>query len=166
MSDKKTFRSFSRYEWHKGFYNDDDPTKTLSNIRYGDFFEYPEDEEFPYYSAYELLCGSCHIFALTLSKVLNYKPYIIESISRKGFHAFCQIYIKGEWCYVDARGITTSFNEFMDIAKTFVTDEYIIRSIDSNDIGEWEKDSNYDEEAYAFAEAIIEKYKDCYVIEK
>jgi hypothetical protein len=54
----------------------------------------------------------------------------------------------------------------MDIAKTFVTDEYIIRSIDSNDIDEWEKDSNYDKEAYAFAKAIIEKYKDCYVIEK
>ena len=50
----------------------------------------------------------------------------------------------------------------MDIAKKFVTDEYIIRPVDSNDIDEWKGDS-YSEEGCAFAEAVINKYKECYI---
>ena len=165
MNHRKEFRSFNRYEYHKGFYNDDDdPTEALSKIKYTDFFDEPEDEDFPFYCAYELLCGSCNHFALSLQKVLNYTPYIIESKKLKGFHAFCQVYKRGRWYYIDARGATTSFNEFMDIAKQFVSDEYVIRPIDDNDIAKWEEDPYYEEEAYKFAEAVIESYKECYEI--
>ena len=45
-----------------------------------------------------------------------------------------------------------------------MTDEYIIRPVNSNDIDEWERDSDYNEEAYAFAEAVINKYKECYIL--
>ena len=40
---------------HKGFYNDDDFLKSLTNIKYDDFFECPDDEEFLCYSAYVFL---------------------------------------------------------------------------------------------------------------
>ena len=157
---------FERYEEHKGFYNYSDGEKALCNIRYSDFFEYPKnDDEFPYVSAHELLCGSCNYFAVSLSKIFNYNPYIIEGKNKRGFHAFCQIYRNRRWYYVDARGITSSFDEFMDVAKIFVTDEYIIRPAASEDIEEWESDSNYNEEAYAFAEALIKKYKKYYVLD-
>ena len=66
--------------------------------------------------------------------------------------------------YVDARGITSSFDEFMDVAKTFVTDEYVIRPVNQNDINEWAQNNKYDAEAYALAEAVITKYKECYLL--
>lgn len=92
MSIRQELRSFGYYGWHKGFYNDEDITNSLTSIRYSDFFVEPDDDEFPYDSAYPLLCGSCHQFALSLQKLLNYKVYIIEGNNQKGFHAFCQVY--------------------------------------------------------------------------
>ena len=77
---------------------------------------------------------------------------------------FCQIYKNRTWYYIDARGITTSFDEFMEVAKKFVSDEFTIRRLTDDDIEEWENECDYNEEAYAFAEAIIEKYKDCYTL--
>lgn len=164
MHNRGTLCRFNRYECHKGFYNDGNPEDALLQIKYSDFFELPEDDEFPYDTANPLLCGSCHIFALSLKNMLSYNPYIIEGISKRGFHAFCQIRKSTEIYYVDARGITSSFDEFMDVAKTFVTDEYVIRPVNQNDISRWEQDSNYDAEAYAFAEAIITEYKECYFL--
>ena len=108
--------------------------------------------------------GSCNHFALSLHNLLGYNAYIIEDINREGVHIFCQIYRYKTWYYVDARGITTSFDEFMNVTKEFVHDEYTIRSLTSEDIYEWENYCDYNQEAYAFAEAIIEKYKDFYTL--
>lgn len=166
MANTERMITFERYEEHKGFYNCAEGEKALCNIMYSDFFEYPEeDDDFPYSSAHELLCGSCNHFAMSLSKIFNYNPYIIEGNNKRGFHVFCQIHKKGRWYYVDARGITSSFDEFMDVAKMFVTDEYTIRPVTSSDIEEWENYSDYNKEAYAFAEAVIKKYENCYVLD-
>ena len=51
----------------------------------------------------------------------------------------------------------------MDVAREFVSDKYTIRVADENDIDDW-KDDNYYDEAIAFAEAVIEKYKECYTV--
>ncbi|MCM1329618.1 MAG: hypothetical protein NC253_09285 [Ruminococcus sp.] len=159
------FRCFENYGFHKGFYNDKDTADKLFDINYSDFFTPIDDDEFPYDNAYPLLCGSCHIFALSLKEILDYNPYIIEEKNGKGFHVFCQIYKNRNWYYIDARGITSSFDEFMTVAKEFVNNEYIIRPVDFNDIDEWESDTNYDDEAYAFSKAIIQKYKGYYTLE-
>lgn len=163
MAERKDFVSLRRYGWHKGFYNDKDFLKTLQSIGYGDFFEYPQDDEFPYDSAEYLLKGSCNYFVLGLKNVLGYTPYIIQGNNGVSFHAFCQIYKKGKWYYIDARGITTSFDEFMDVAQEFVTDSYTIRAVNDQDIEEWKAD-DYFEEALSFAEAVIEKYIECYTL--
>ena len=60
--------------------------------------------------------------------------------------------------------IFSEMNAIMDIAKKFVMDEYMIRPGNDDDIVEWEKHDNYNKEAYAFAEAVIEKFKECYVL--
>ena len=52
----------------------------------------------------------------------------------------------------------------MDIAKQFVSNEYIIRPVNDKDIEKWEEQPYYDDEAYAFAEAIINKYRECYEV--
>ena len=103
--------------YHKGFYNDENFIKSLAEICYDDFFESPNDDEFSYNYADVLLCGACHIFAESLQKKLGYNLYIIESIDKKGFHAFCQVCIDNRLYYVDARGMTSSFDEFMEIAR-------------------------------------------------
>ena len=99
---------------------------------------------------------------MALGKVLGYTPYIIQEKNKRRFHAFCQIYKDRKWYYVDARGIISSFDEFMVVASEFVGDEYIIRPVTLGDIEEWKNDSNYEDEALSFAEAVIEKYKDYY----
>ena len=109
MPNTEKLITFERYEEHKGFYNYSEGEKALCNIMYSDFFKYPEDnDEFPYVSAHALLCGSCNHFAMSLSKIFNYNPYIIEGKNDKSFHVFCQIYKNRRWYYVDARGITSS----------------------------------------------------------
>lgn len=158
---KNSFFPFHRHGNHKGFYNDGDPQRSLNEIDYNDFFESPDDDDFPYDTAWQLLCGSCNIFVLALQKVFGYKAYIIEEIIDNGFHAFCQIYKHGTCYYVDARGITSSFDEFLDVAKTFVHNEFIIRPVTAEDEEEWKNDDYY-EEAFAFAEAVIKKYSECY----
>ena len=50
----------------------------------------------------------------------------------------------------------------MSVASTFVSDEFTIRPVTPEDIEEWKKDSKY--EGYAFAEAVIEKFKHCYIL--
>lgn len=163
MENRNDFISFQHYGWHKGFYIDKDFGDVLCHIYYEDFFEYPDDEDFPYTVAWQLLRGSCNLFALSLQNILGYTPYIIEGDNKKGFHAFCQIYKKGTWYYIDARGVTTSFDEFMDVAREFVSDKYTIRIADESDIADWKDDIYYDE-AIAFAESVIKKYKECYTV--
>ncbi len=167
MDRKGDLISFSSFGWHKGFYNVaglDDITDALLNIDYTDFFEYPDDDEFPYDSAHSLLRGSCNHFAVALNKVLGYTAYIIESSDRRGFHAFCQVYKYGRLYYVDARGVTSSFDEFMAVAREFVRGEYTIREATQDVIEEWESGSEYNDEAYAFAEAVIRKYIEYYTV--
>ena len=164
MRERREFYSMSSYGWHKGFYNDKDFEESLWNIDYNDFGEVPEDDDmFPYDSAHQLLCGACNLFALALQKEFNYNMYIIKERKNTGFHVFCQVYKNKRWHYIDARGITTSFDEFMDIAGRFVKEEFTIRLVNSRDIKEW-RDDVYFEEACAFAEAVIKKYRDCYMV--
>ena len=158
----ENFRASNQIVYHKGFYNQSDPINSLRKILYQDFFPVPKDEEFPYTWACDLLMGSCHLFALALKQIFNYTPYIIEPNHKRGFHVFCEIYKNGQWYYIDARGITTSFNEFMEVAKIFVTDEYSIRPIEQSDIDKWNNDDNYVKEGKAFAEKVIKKYKAFY----
>ena len=156
--------SFCSYGWHKGFYNTDNITDALCKIRYTDFFEYPDNEEFPYDSAHSLLRGSCNHFAVALKNVLGYTPYIIETTDKRGFHAFCQVPKNRDLYYVDARGVTSSFDEFMVVAREFVRGEYTISHATPDIIEEWESGSEYNDEAYAFAEAVIRKYIGCYTV--
>ena len=163
MVNRKSFVSFQRIGWRKGFYNDEDFNKTLRNIRFSDFFDEPDDEAFPYSEADNLLSGSCHLFSLALKRVLGYRQYIIQGDNKVNFHAFCQIYKKGIWFYIDARGITTSFDEFMDVARTFVSDTYTIREVTQDEIDDWAEEDYFDE-AIAFSEAIINKFKEHYIL--
>ena len=162
MNNRNIFITFDQNECHKGFYNDSDPEKSLYEIGYSDFFQMNEDDDFPFDTAHELLCGACCHFALSLKEVFNYEPYIVKEKNDVGFHAFCKVYYDKKWYYIDARGITSCFSEVMKVAKRFVTKEYIIRPVNSTDIEEWDKGFEYSKEAYAFSEAVIKHFGECY----
>ena len=166
MDPKEKFISCQQIGWHKGFYHDKNLIDALGKVYFEDFLEVPDDDEFPYCTAHELLRGSCHIFSLGLQKVFGYTPYIIEGKNKRSFHSFCQIYNsqKRIWYYIDARGVTTSFDEFLDVAKEFVSDEYTIRQMNEEDIKELKKDDNHYEIALDFAVAVIERYKEYYTV--
>lgn len=83
MSSNETFIAVNHIGWHKGFYKVEDTTCALCNVRYEDFMQVPDDEEFPYFSAGQLLRGSCHCFVLDLEKVLGYTPYNIKGRNGK-----------------------------------------------------------------------------------
>lgn len=164
MAARRAMYTFTRKGCHKGFYNDSNPIESLRSIDYYNFMGLPDDEDNPYSSACELLCGSCDRFAIALNKVLGYNPYIVESVEEPHFHAFCQVYKDRRLYYVDARGITSSFDEFMEIAGRFASGEFIIRPVTSIDIEQWENDGYYVDEGNAFAEALIHRYKECYTL--
>ena len=155
--------SCSEYR-HKGFYNHDDAVEALSKIAYTDYFDAEPNEEFPYDSARSLLCGSCQLFAFTLSKLFGYQAYKIESNNSQRFHAFCQVAKNDELYYIDARGVTTSFNEFLEIARFFVSNDYCIREITSTDFAIWNSNEEYLQEALDFAEAVIKDHEENYRI--
>jgi len=74
------------------------------------------------------------------------------------------VYKNGRLYYVDAREVTSSFDEFMIVAREFVHGEYTIREATQDVIKEWESGSEYNDEAYAFAEAVIKEYIECYTV--
>ena len=164
MNNRQQLKTFETYENHKGFYNEKNVYKALRKIHYSDFFEDFDDNEFPYDTAADFLCGSCDIFAISLSELLNYSAYIISGKTEKSFHAFCQIYKNRQRYFVDVRGITTDFSEFMKDVNEFVDGEYTVRPLLEEDVKSWETDSYFRKEGYGFAKAIINKYKCCYTL--
>lgn len=52
----------------------------------------------------------------------------------------------------------------MVVAREFVRGEYTISPVTLDVIKEWENSSEYNEEVYAFAEAVIRKYIECYMV--
>ena len=163
MNIQQKLCAFTVRGFHKGFYLFEDPLDALNTIVYSDFFQESNDDEFPYDSAYSFFSGSCHLFALSLNRLLDYRAYIIKGNGSNSFHAFCQIYKNSQWYYVDARGVTSSFDEFINDAKQFITNEYSIQPISEEDIKSWEQEPYFDD-AMEFAKGIIKKYNSYYKI--
>lgn len=117
----------------------------------------------------DLYCDSRELYEsnkeydIALNRLFSYRAYIIKGNESNSFHAFCQIYKNSQWYYVDARGVTSSFDEFIDDAKQFITNEYTIQPITEEDIKSWEQEPYFDD-AIEFAKGIIKKYNSYYMI--
>lgn len=106
------------------------------------------DCHFVFYDADMFRQGVCQLFAYVLHRKFGYKVYIIKA--EKGFHIFCKT-LDGQ--YVDVRGMTHSFSEFIgglelpDI-KDDTSEPY---SFCDNDF-----DGDYHNVALVFANELIE----------
>ena len=79
----------------------------------------------------------------------------METENKIGFHAFCKVSRNRKSYYIDARGATTSFEEFMTVARLFVGDQYIMRPATTEDVEEWESDDEFYEYAFSFSKVFI-----------
>lgn len=164
-TDRSRYHPVNGNELHKGFYCDNNNFANLEEIDYDGHLTQIDDEDHLTLAGC-LLRGSCQAFALKIEEILGYKAFVIEERERDRFHAFCQTNLNGKTAYIDARGVTTSFDEFMEVAKEFVEDPYNIRRIDEKDIARWQCSSdNSHEEHLALAEAVIKANIGCYKID-
>ena len=166
-NDRSDYRSVHGTEKHKGFYCDDNDFANLIDIDYDGHLPQIDDGEEHLTSAGCLLRGSCQAFALKVEEILGYKSFIIESRNGKGHHVFCQATLDGKNAFIDARGVTTSFDEFMEVAAEFVERPFVIRRVDKKDKAEWERNAstNSHKEHLAFAEAVIKANIECYKLD-
>lgn len=166
-TERSKYCSVHRTEIHKGFYCDDNDFANLLEIDFDGHLNQIDDGEEHLTSAECLLRGSCQAFALKVEEILGYKAFIIRECGGKGHHVFCQATIDGKNAFIDARGVTTSFDEFMEVAAEFVQGPFEIRRVNENDIAEWQRnsDTNSHEEHLALAKEVINANIDCYELD-
>lgn len=143
-----------------------DMDKCLSKISNPQFVD-PEDDSSEFHNVYEeasiFLQGACHIFSLALHQEFGYDAFEI----RKGTdcHCFCQVTYQGEPIYIDVRGATTSWEEFL--TGTFA-DFHDHDEIIHQDIEETAKlddpDDLYAADGLAFAKHLIHEHPEYYNI--
>lgn len=171
MDENSHYKSFHCWGCHKGYYNEEDCQDILFGIDYSDRPECPKDEDdeeekasFIWSCAGFLLQGECNCFALALRDIFGYPLYIMETENKIGFHAFCKVSRNRKSYYIDARGATTSFEEFMTVARLFVGDQYIMRPATTEDVEEWESDDEFYEYASSFSKVFISDHKEYYTV--
>ena len=112
------------------------------------------------YNAEIFLHGFCHIFAYALHKKYGYKIFEFKNPSGTMIHWCCIKKYKGYKLFIDVRGITSNYNEFLDEFQPDMGECPTIKNIVNlskyND--EWE------EKWVDFANEIIEKYPEYYFL--
>lgn len=74
-------------------------------------------------STYDLLHGYCTTFATLLHKKYGYTVYKIEKKNGDYIHCFCTAIWNGITYYIDVRGITNNYDEFISEFEDFVSKE-------------------------------------------
>lgn len=97
---------------YMGFYCDNNNFAKLEEIDYEGHLPQIDDEDHLTLAAH-LLRGSCQAFALKIEEILGYKALINEGYNGKSHHIFCQANLEGKIALIDARGVTTNYDEFI-----------------------------------------------------
>ena len=130
------------------------------NLQFMDNEDESADDQNIYYDASIFLQGSCQLFSLALHQEFGYDAFEI----RKGTscHFFCKAVYNGETVYIDVRGITASWDEFLSGTRyDFTNYDKII----PQDIEEDAKLSGpYEKEGLAFAKHLIHEHPKYYNI--
>lgn len=127
----------------------------------------PEDDSSDFHNVYGdasiFIQGACHLFSLALHQEFDYDAFEI----RKGTpcHFFCRATYQGAPIYIDVRGATTSWEEFL--SGTFA-DFHDYDEIVPQNIKETAKlddpDDLYTEDGLAFAKYLLHKNPEYYNI--
>lgn len=151
----------SNGNFHKGFYESckENYMKQLLNIRSNN----QDMEPKTYYSAEFFLHGICHIFAYDLHRKFGYDILELKNKSGGMTHWCCVSDYNDKKLYIDVRGATTDYNEFLEEFQPDMGEHPLEKIIDEKDLinynDEWEE-----EEQLKFADDIIERYYNYYSV--
>lgn len=150
-------RQFSLTEYHKGFYacEGESICQRLRNIEYEKLMGHDASEECGVYDAYDFLQGACNVFAYVLQEVFCYDVFAIKE-GEKLIHMFCKTEYQGKRVYVDVRGATTSYDEFI---RGFEKHREEKPTKQNTKMEKWDK---ADIERYEFAKSIIRRFMEYY----
>ena len=112
-----------------------------------------------YYNAHLFLHGICHVFAYALHLKYGYQILELKNETGSMVHWCCISKYKGKKVYIDVRGITSDYNEFIDEFQPDIG-ERPIQNIITN-LNNYEDE--WDAEQLVFANEIISKYKHYYL---
>lgn len=122
-----------------------------------------------YLSAYDCLHGFCDVFSFKLSEM--FKDYEVESLKNEDglVHSYCKKTVDGKTFFIDIRGITDDYEEFVSEFGDFVsfTNEpvYPLEGTVKGSMEEVLKFYNKRfDEYFSFCQKIIEENKDFYRI--
>lgn len=153
-------KKISNGNFHKGFYeNSKENSKSqFRKIINEDLTKELEDMDCIYYNAEIFLHGICHIFAYALQQRFGYDILEIKSKSGTTVHWCCSSIYDQKVAYIDVRGITTDYDEFLLEFQPLIGENpsknKIVDSMDYED--EWEP------AGLKFANKIITKYYEYY----
>ena len=143
--------------YHTGFYKEY-PKKKLTDYENYLLNDIPYETDNPYEMADIFLNGSCDIFALYLHNKYGYEIYKLSN--RPAIHYFCIDYSKGIKKYIDVRGITTSYEEFIcefpRLKKIDINSAKKVEKLDIEKDIEQNKNDKFLYFGLKFAEDIIE----------
>lgn len=152
------------FHFHKGHYLEDDIDDSLCKVENEEYSQIQcEDKDaadYLYIYARLFLYSSCHLFALALYEEFKYKTYEIKDHKDRLIHVFCMATYRGQPVYIDVRGITTDFVEFVSAFYIILRDGYRIVAYDIEGDRGLEEDG--DKTGYRFAQSIIKKYRGYY----
>ena len=161
MSDTVYFHAGYYCKMNKEHWNIEELLKEVKNPQSVDSEDESADAQNVYYDASIFWQGSCHLFALALHKEFGYDVFEI----RKGTscHFFCQATYRDGPVYIDVRGVTASWEEFLAGAYADFHDH---DKIIHQDIEETEELNNsndpYAEGGLAFAKYLINEHPEYY----
>ena len=137
---------FGNGDYHKGLFIDGrlsvDFERELDKVTFGKCEIFPCDADLPCpyedSSAQIFLHGSCDLFAKQFREKFNYDIYEILDKKGRPIHWYAQSNYQGRPAYIDVRGATTNFEEFLYEFKFLAGDDYEIhqRNDDMSHIGE------------------------------
>lgn len=136
---------------HNGYYYDMDIMKEELPEEDYDGFCFMENTSYDIYeenghpiTAYDYLHGRCNIFAELMSQKYGYDAFVIEDWEGKMIHCYNTATLpNGQTAFIDARGITTDYVEFIsefedwvDIDESIENTRPFIKERDADKISE------------------------------
>lgn len=132
----------------------------LETVKIEDFPEIEindPNETCPYAAASDFLMGSCQLFALELNRKFGYPIYAII-LKGQMIHCFCQVRRDETTFYIDVRGITNNYSDFLLETNVSEEDDFTIQEYKVDLSDEWV------EIGLKFARLLIEKNPEYYKI--
>ena len=140
---------------------------SLEEIEFDECYIIPNDidnsDECPYSSALDFLHGACHLFAYMLYQLFGYEVFKIKTENNDNIHWYAQKIHQGKKAYIDVRGATTDYDEFiLEFKESMGTDYEIIKRNKEQDVELQEFNDFWSNTGKVFAVAIIDDNVDYY----